>query len=70
MFNPSSPSIHIQLLQTAFRIFLWGISGEKLFKDQAIFPMVINFLNPSIDYVLIIIVNEKINVCSTWDLKG
>ena len=39
--NPSSPSIHIQILQTALHTFPLRISWESLITDQSIFSLVI-----------------------------
>ena len=68
IFNPSSPSIHIKLLQTVHRKFCWGISGEKLLKDQSIFPaMVINKPFPSSPGPLY--QNEVTCKCSAFDME-
>ena len=37
MFNPLSPTIHIQILQTDLNTFPYWISWENLFKDQSNF---------------------------------
>ena len=68
IFNRISPIIHIQLLQTVLRIFLWGISGEKLFKDQSIYPvMVINKPFPSSPRPLY--QNKVTCKCSAFDME-
>ena len=68
MFNPSSPTIHIQILQTDLNTFPYWISWENLFKDQSIFPEVI---------ILFILINFSFNNVSTllgemwcWSLLG
>ena len=38
IFNPLSPNIHIQILQTDLYTFPSRISWENLIKDQGIFP--------------------------------
>ena len=38
-FNPLSPIIHIQILQTDPHTFPYRISWENLFEDQSIFPL-------------------------------
>ena len=43
-FNPLSPSIHIQILQTDLHAFPLRISWENLIKHQGIFSFVIIFL--------------------------
>ena len=43
-FNPLSPSIHIQLLQTDLHTFPYRMSLENLIKDQGIFSWVITLL--------------------------
>ena len=43
-FNPLSPSIHIQILQTDLHTFPLRISWENLIKDQGIFTWVIILL--------------------------
>ena len=43
-FNPLSPSIHIQILQTDLHTFPWRISRENLMIDQGIFSWVIILL--------------------------
>ena len=40
-FNPLSPNIHLQILQTDLYILPWRMSWENLIKDQAIFSYVI-----------------------------
>ena len=40
-FNPLSPSIHKQILQTDLNTFPYRISWENLFQDQSIFSWVI-----------------------------
>ena len=42
-FNPLSPSIHIQILQTDLRAFPLRISWENLIKHQGIFSFMIIF---------------------------
>ena len=37
LFNPLSPNIHIQILQTDLHTFSWRISWENLVKDQIFF---------------------------------
>ena len=39
VLNPSSPNIHIQILQTDLHTFPWRISWENLVKDQIFFSL-------------------------------
>ena len=41
LFNPLSPNIHKQILQTHLYAFFWRISWESLIKDHSIFSLVI-----------------------------
>ena len=43
-FNPLGPSIHMQILLTDLQTFSYGISWEKLLKDESNFPLVIILL--------------------------
>ena len=43
-FNPLSPNIHIQILQTDLHTFPWRISWENLVKDQIFFSLC-SFIN-------------------------
>ena len=43
-FNPLSPNIHIQILQTDLYTFPKRICGENLIKDLRIFSLVIILL--------------------------
>ena len=57
-FNPLSPSIHIQILQTDLYTFPLRISLENLIKHQGIFSLVIILLiltTLSLDIVLILL---------------
>ena len=58
-FNPLSPNIHIQILQTDLPTFPLRISYENLIKDQSIFSSVI--------ILLILITSSRDNV---WILLG
>ena len=40
-FNPLSPNIQVQILQSDLRTFPLRIRGENLMKDQGIFSLVI-----------------------------
>ena len=44
LFNPLSPNIHIQILQTDLYTFPYRMSKENLINDQRIFPLVIILL--------------------------
>ena len=68
MYNPLSPKIHIQILQTDLNTFPYWISWENLFKDQRIFSEVI---------ILFILINFSFNNVLTllgeiwcWPLLG
>ena len=68
MFNPLSPKIHIQILQTDLNTFPYWISWENLFKDRSIFSEVI---------ILFILINFSFNIVLTllgeiwcWSLLG
>ena len=56
MYNPLSPKIHIQILQTDLNTFPYWISWENLFKDQSIFSEVI---------ILFILINFSFNIVLT-----
>ena len=58
-FNPLSPNIHIQILQTHLHTSLLTISWENLIKDQSIFSMVI---------ILLILITLSLD--SVWILVG
>ena len=58
-FNPLSPSIHIQILQTYLHTFLLRISWENLIKHQGIFSFVIIF------YIL-----TTLSLDNVWTLLG
>ena len=68
MYNPLSPKIHIQILQTDLNTFPYWISWENFFKDQSIFSEVI---------ILFIVINFSFNIVLTllgeiwcWSLLG
>ena len=44
LFNPLSPNIHIQILQTDLHTFPYRMCKENLIKDQSVFPLVIILL--------------------------
>ena len=71
VFNPSSPSINIQILQTDLHTFCWRIKWENLIIDQGIFSWVIILLI-LITYLLTMYGYcwEKIDLGHYWDLKG
>ena len=58
-FNPLSPSIHVQILQTDLHTFPLRISQENLIKHQGIFSFVIIF------YILTTLSLENV-----WTLLG
>ena len=58
-FNPLSPSIHIQILQTDLHTFPLRISWENLIKDQGIFFLGDHFIN-----------SHNLSVDSVWILLG
>ena len=58
-FNPLSPSIHIQILQTDLHTFPFRISLENLIKHQGIFSFVIIF------YIL-----KTLSFDNVWKLLG
>ena len=58
-FNPLSPSIHIQILQTDLHTFPFRISLENLIKHQGIFSFVIIF------YIL-----KTLSFDNVWTLLG
>ena len=58
-FNPLSPNIHIQILQTDLYTFPKRMCGENLIKDQRIFSLVI--------IVLILI---TLSIDNLWMLLG
>ena len=60
-FNPLSPSIHIQILQTDLHTFPERMSWENLIKDQGIFFLGDHFINShnlSVDSVWILLVEN------------
>ena len=59
VFNPLSPSIHIQILQTDLHTFPLRISWENLIKHQGIFSFVIIF------YIL-----TTLSFDNVWTLLG
>ena len=59
VFNPLSPNIHIQILQTDLHTSPLTISWENLIKDQSIFSMVI---------ILLILITLSLD--SVWTLLG
>ena len=68
MYNPLSPTIHIQILQTDLNTFPYRISWENLFKDQRSFSEVI---------IIFILINFSFNKVLTllgeiwcWPLLG
>ena len=58
-FNPLSPSIHIQILQTDLHTFPLRISWENLIKHQGVFSFVIIF------YIL-----TTLSLDNVWRLLG
>ena len=58
-FNPLSPSIHIQVLQTDLHTFPERMSWENLIKDQVFFPLGDHFIN-----------SHNLSVDSVWMLLG
>ena len=70
-FNPLSPSILVQILQTDLHTFPQRISWKNLIKDHGIFSLVINLLI-LITYLLTVYgyCKEKIDLGHYWDLKG
>ena len=58
-FNPLSPNIHIQILQTDLHTSTLRISRENLIKDHGIFSMVI---------ILLILITLSLD--SVWILLG
>ena len=43
-FNPLSPNIYIQILQTDLHTFPVRITSDNLIKDHGVFPLIILFI--------------------------
>ena len=66
MFNPLSPNIHIQILQTDLHIFPLRISWENLIKDQGIFALVIILLTLIVTLITFSLANLWISSGENW----